>query len=256
MELLFLGTGAADWQGPLESGEERLFSCLLLDDHLLFDCGPTCLTGLARQGRDPAGIEAIFVTHSHSDHFDQAILTELSEIRQARGLARLQVFVEASWLKELDLPGADLIGLVPEKPLHYKDYVLTALAANHISSYSAETALHFLVQQKEKSFLYATDGAWLLTRTWRYLRQLQLDLAIFDCTMGPDFAADWRSFEHNSLSMVQAMTGILKTNAVLKKDAPVILTHLARTLHPSQAELDKLLEKPFLAARDGYLHRL
>ncbi len=252
VELLFLGTGAADWQGPAESGEERKFASLLLDRRILFDCGPTALAGMAGLTVDPTGIEAVFITHSHSDHFDQAALAGLAGLRQQKGLPSLQVFLEKSWLDQLNLPGAELFGLAVEESVQIFGCMITPLAANHTGSFAAETPLHFLIQAGQKKILYATDGAWLLTRTWRFLQDHELDLAIFDCTMGPGFAADWRIFEHNSLSMIKAMAAAMLANDVLKKSAPVILTHLARTLHPDHAELVRLLEPPFLAAFDGF----
>ena len=47
--------------------------------------------------------------------------------------------------------------------------------------------------------------------------------------------------------MVKSMqkTGILGPNA------PVFLTHLARTLHPNQKTLEESLEKPLEACYDG-----
>ena len=43
-----------------------------------------------------------------------------------------------------------------------------------------------------------------------------------------------------------------KIHGVIKPDAPVFITHLARTLHPAQAELVKSLEGEFVVAYDGF----
>ncbi len=40
-ELLFLGTGAADWNGPEADGSLRRFSCALVNGHILIDCPST-----------------------------------------------------------------------------------------------------------------------------------------------------------------------------------------------------------------------
>ena len=72
---------------------------------------------------------------------------------------------------------------------------------------------------------------------------------------------DYRIFEHNDLSMVQAMAQTLMAVTpyeppVLRTGAPIVLNHLAKTLHPSQKELDEMLRPPFIAAYDGMSLRL
>lgn len=67
---------------------------------------------------------------------------------------------------------------------------------------------------------------------------------------------DWRVFEHNTLPMVRAMRRALEKANLLKKGAPVVATHLARTLHPSQAALEAheaASDAPLLIARDGMM---
>ena len=78
-----------------------------------------------------------------------------------------------------------------------------------------------------------------------------LDAAVFDATIGDICPGDWRIFEHNSIDMVRLMVKTLYKTGRLKAEAPVYLTHLARTLHPTQAELERQLEKPFLPCFDG-----
>jgi len=51
---LFLGTGAADWSVPTESGEFRRYSSMLAYDRVLRDDGAVFLTHMART-LPPAG---------------------------------------------------------------------------------------------------------------------------------------------------------------------------------------------------------
>ena len=52
--------------------------------------------------------------------------------------------------------------------------------------------------------------------------------------------------------MVRLMTATLKKQNRLAQDAPVFLTHMARTLHGTQADIEARLEKPLIAAYDGF----
>ena len=67
VELLFLGTGAADWpskyppsEKQVERGEVRGMSSMLVNGHILIDCGPTVLDAMNRYKVNPVGITDIF----------------------------------------------------------------------------------------------------------------------------------------------------------------------------------------------------
>ena len=65
VELTFVGTGGAFGHGG------RLQACISLragSFHTLIDCGSSSLIGLRRDGLDPSTVDAVLVTHFHSDH--------------------------------------------------------------------------------------------------------------------------------------------------------------------------------------------
>ena len=74
-----------------------------------------------------------------------------------------------------------------------------------------------------------------------------------EATMGMDHDNDYRIFAHSSVGMVYRAVEVLqKTKRYLPvDDQPVYLTHMARTLHGTQAELDATLPYPLKAAYDG-----
>lgn len=61
MRLAFLGTGSA-------FSLERYNGAVVVDGRLLLDAGAPLLPHMHRLGIDPAGIEAIFLSHVHGDH--------------------------------------------------------------------------------------------------------------------------------------------------------------------------------------------
>ena len=76
---------------------------------------------------------------------------------------------------------------------------------------------------------------------------------IMEATMGLDYDEDYRMFSHSSVHDVLRTTHmLLKTSRYTPPEGqPVYLTHLARTLHGTQAELDRNLPAPLRAAYDG-----
>lgn len=65
MSVRFLGTGAADWNGPDNRGEQRRLSSILVDKTVLFDFTAGNIE-MIPEGLKP---EVVFYTHSHNDHY-------------------------------------------------------------------------------------------------------------------------------------------------------------------------------------------
>lgn len=66
LELRFLGSGDAFGSGG------RFQACIHVragGTELLLDCGASSLIAMRRFGVDPAGVDAVLVTHLHGDHF-------------------------------------------------------------------------------------------------------------------------------------------------------------------------------------------
>ena len=81
MELLFLGTGAADWSPKHKGGKlYRRLSSALVNDDLLIDPGP-CIYDLAEEIGRPdlfKNVRNVILTHSHSDHFNAETLLRVT----------------------------------------------------------------------------------------------------------------------------------------------------------------------------------
>jgi phosphoribosyl 1,2-cyclic phosphodiesterase len=247
---LFLGTGAADWVKPEPSGEFRAFSSMLASGNLLFDCPAHVPETLAKYGVPFSSINYIFITHSHADHFDENAVKLICASGNL-GTPAI-VYASAAVAETLRNAGVDARDIEPGKAFNAGEYSVIPLAANHSTTgLKGEISLHYLVNYNGCRWFYATDGAWILCASWNILREWQLDALIIDATIGEGHEGDCRVFEHNSLPMIRIMVETLKKNRVLKPSAPVILTHLARTLHPDQQALEKNTEPPFVVAYDG-----
>jgi ribonuclease BN (tRNA processing enzyme) len=91
IEILFLGTGAADWPSDkypsdvneLLRGDYRGLSSALINKKILIDCGPTVPLALEKFNVDVNLITDIVITHTHRDHFSLETLDQLLKKRSA-----------------------------------------------------------------------------------------------------------------------------------------------------------------------------
>ena len=237
MKLRFLGTGAADWKGIDARGELRRFTSTLIDDSLLID--QTANINYALESI--RSVPALIYTHSHRDHFDLA--------NQAL-IAPKAVYCHESWAKDA---GAQPLEI--GKSYEIAGFTVIPLPANHSTERENETALAYIIKKGEDTLLYSTDGAWLTNKAYHIIRKnAPLTACVFDGTVGDAYPDDYRVFEHNTLPMVRIVRDSLKKQNLMKSDVRVIVTHLARTLHPTQQELvdrERKMEDPLIVAYDG-----
>lgn len=249
IRLDFLGTGAADWVTPAPDGTFRRFTSTLVDQNILLDFTKKSLDTLEKAD---AHVEYVLYTHSHRDHFDPEALRILQRSRTEKGLAPLKIYAEASWAREIDCPGAEITGVSVGSPFSLGEYQITPLPANHSTERTYEQPLHYLFQHQDgTNWLYATDGAWLMNPVMKAMRKAPLSGLVIDATIGDGHAGDWRIFEHNSLPMLRIMAETLTETGMLLPGGKIYLTHMARTLHGSRAQVEAALSEPFVLANDS-----
>ena len=166
IQVRFLGTGAADWNGPSAGGELRRHASILADGKVLFDYTPSAADMV------PAGLhpEVIFYTHSHSDHYHPKSALEL-------GVRR--VYLGETWLErgtrdferaaeETGRPMPEIIPLRLGQAVEQDGLTVTPLPANHQSNHVTEETLIFLIEKDSTRLLYATDTGGLTARATGY----------------------------------------------------------------------------------------
>ena len=258
MLVRFLGTGAADWNGPDNRGEQRRLSSILVDNNVLFDFTAGNIEMI------PAGLkpEVVFYTHSHNDHYHP---------ESALKIGVRKVYLSQTWFdiakadfekasKKMNVRMPELIPLYIGQAVHVDGLRVTPLPASHATSKLFEQTLIYLIEKSEARVMYATDTAGIPAVAARLAgidahdpNGKPLTGLIMEATMGMDHDNDYRIFAHSSVGMVHRAVEVLqKTKRYLPvNDQPVYLTHMARTLHGTQAELDATLPYPLKAAYDG-----
>lgn len=235
MKLKFLGTGAADWQQPQENGEFRRYTSLLIDGRILIDCAQdNCFSGRP---------DAVLITHSHGDHFSAGKIA---------GMQPREIWVHESWAEDARAQGLCV------REARFGEWIelgdgLRALPvpANHSTDKPHEQACAYLFEKGGLRFLYMTDSAWIPRAASNLIGGEALDAMAIDATIGPEYPDDWRVFEHTSVEMAGIMVRSMQKSGRLRKDAPVFLTHMARTLWPDQTRAEQMVGEPFIVCRDG-----
>lgn len=238
LELLFLGTCACDFTDRLENEfkdrfdkDERRASSLLINGRYLIDCGMHILDSLRIAGVDASKITDVFITHLHDDHFNAENVGKIAK----ESATPLKIWVK-SGAKALEIDNAEIIYMSPfEKYKISEELTITGMDANHDPEAYPQ---HFLIEKDNKKLFYGCDGAWLLSNTYNYLRGAELDVAVFDATVG-DYNGDYRIAEHNSIPMLRLMLPTLKNEKIITEQTKIFLSHIAPSLHKPHGEILK-----------------
>lgn len=243
MEIRFIGTGAADWDWSNRTAETRGPTSTLVNGRILFDFGTSSMESLEKNGVDKNCITDIFITHSHPDHFSPAEISKLATDCPLRlwGTARLLE----------DYPESERVSkcaIAAEETVEIGELTITAMPGNHFVR-KDDTTLHYLLCEGGISLLYALDGAWLMAQEKsiieRMLQGRPLSAIIWDAT-GGDKSPDYRSFDHNYLSMIDDMRKAFAITGLVDEKTQHYFDHISRKDWPYSLE-----ERVAVAARHG-----
>lgn len=257
LRLRFLGTGAADWNGKDSRGEQRRLSSVLIDNAILVD-----FTSAARD-MIPEGVrpDVIFYTHSHNDHYNPGDALRLG-VKRAYvheswvGGARRE-FAEAA--EKLGVAIPEIRGLAFGETVEEKGVRFTCVPANHATARKGEHTAMYLIEKGGERLLYATDTGGITAEAARIVgidaheRGKPITALIMEATMGVGHEDDFRIYAHSSVATVAQTVRVLTAT---KRYLPplgrkVYLTHMARTLHGTHAEIEKTAPAPLCPAFDG-----
>lgn len=248
-KLLFLGTGAADWNINEKKEGFRRFSAAMLNDDLMIDCGPHIFDFAVDFGNSDMynGITDIVITHSHGDHFCRDSVLKLAENKKIR--LGCTEYVENAVGEHENI---EFIRLSAFEKTVVGGYTVMPLLANHDMIQSKDNAaFHYIIETADgKKLFYGLDGAWFLRPSWEIMRKHKFDVMVFDCTVGD--REDFRLCEHNTIPMLRMMISEIKKQGLINENGKLLASHLARTLHDTPENTERILgEIGMLCAIDG-----
>lgn len=282
----FLGSGASGWRPEWVKRKPhmRRQSSILVENKLVFDftmCGFDHL---------PKGLvpEALFVTHSHGDHFNASAVVRL-------GVKK--VYTHASWAgyaeavlkaaaQEAKLPAPEVTGIGFAEPVRIADVKVTAVPSIHSTSRLVDGQLErtamYLIEKGESRLLYATDTAGIPGDAARMIgidshinlerykkepalqgnpfvhRPKPLTAFIMEATNG-DSDEDFRLFVHSSIQTVDRIVRMLKKTGGFAPPPGqrAFITHLGLKYRDWPSEkIEASIPAELAAAYDGLEVRL
>ena len=247
MKIMFLGTGAADYDWS-RYGEPGIAgsTATLIDDRILIDCGPSVAKAMDRFAVPYSNITDIVITHNHSDHFAPEVLKRIAE-----GAGHKLRFFASPQLCQIAGPYCEVHPLDFGTRFQSGDCEFLALPADHTGADIFEKTFLYLITCRGRTLLYALDTAWFPTLAYRLLGKTRLDGAIWDATMSQP--EDIRIFEHTDPVMFAMQRRRFTLNGNMDEKTRIWFDHRARTLWPSDPEeQDRIASRENVElARDG-----
>lgn len=248
-EILFLGTGAADWSLEDKGGFFRRNSAALINCDLMIDCGKHIFDFAESENEKSlyANITDIIITHRHSDHFCRDSVLKLAETN------KLRVGCDNRIMQTIGAhPNIEYVNFKPFQTTNMGRYKITPLLANHDIVFDGNAcAFHYIIETfDDRKLFYGLDGAWFLRPSWQEMQKHKFDTMIFDCTVGD--RDDWRMFEHNTIPMLRVMINEIRNKQMINPDGTLIASHMAKELHISHEDTEEILKRiNVLTAYDG-----
>ena len=234
----------------------------MIDDSVLVDFPMDTYMHALNNGLDLSEIEAVFVTHSHMDHFYPREFV-LRGFPYAHNMTRKSVSlygnptVIAAYERDAaDKMHRDARKSIPTRVLHAYEravtksgYVVTTLPANHTKG---EECLLYAIERGGKSALILNDTGMLPLSTYERAASigLKFDLVSFDCTYGGERRDEF--CRHMGLPNVIHEREKMQKCGIIKENAKFVVTHFSHNGKLNYAELCKRAEpEGFIVAYDG-----
>ena len=177
-ELLFLGTGAADWGVKEEGCFYRRNSSVLLNKNLIIDCGKDIFdfSESINYADLYSEVTDIIITHNHSDHICKDSVFKLAQNKKIRLGCNKKI---AETLGEH--PNVEYMILELHKKVCFGEYSVVPLMANHASTCDIDNhTYHYIIETPDgKEIFYGLDGAWFLYSTWQEMLKYKFDIRMY-----------------------------------------------------------------------------
>lgn len=212
----------------------RMRTSALVDNKIALDFTNDTLSHIIKYNLDFSKLEHLFITHSHSDHFNYFDLEAKLKWYTNPGNPVLNVYANDScirlvkpYLSEFgDAEGyLNFHSIKPFESIKVDDYTITPIPARHITSFPGENSSIYIIEHAGKRLLYGLDSGWYLDETWEYLESLHLNCLILDCTGG---LLEFREIgNHMSLEENGRVIKRLREKGAIDENTKLIATHFS-----------------------------
>lgn len=259
MELLFLGTGAAEGYPPVyaqnqgrkiwgqTSGRDlRLRSALRIGKRYQIDISPDNHVQNFLHGVDMHFVEDILITHTHCDHFNFNQVADKSMARNHGNGKKIHLHMTpsaAAWTRKVEqffvdnsnISNEEKVSRATDFPIHTIDYFtktkvgeleVEVIKGNHLAYGEDEASANYIITlPNQKKFLYATDTGYYTEETWNYLKGKTIDTLIIESTWGNTRREEFPDGHLDCFSCVKVFER-MEELGVLSRNTPIYLTHI------------------------------
>lgn len=274
MKIKYLGTAAAEgWPGifchcPACEQARRLGGKnirrrpqALINDDMMVDINCDNYSTSLDYGIDLSKIAYWPITHSHMDHFvlwDFAmrgaafahnLTVPVLNLYANRSVCDNFQYLSGKYFEKEVLEHLQCNYAEPFVPFTAGDYRITPLLARHMDH---EQCYIYMIQQGEKSILYAHDTGIFPQETFRYLDSLRgslvLDLVSLDCTSGPNKEVD----SHMGFAENRLIKRRLQEMGLTDPHTKYVISHFSHNCGLLHEELEAAVRGDgFIVAYDG-----
>jgi phosphoribosyl 1,2-cyclic phosphate phosphodiesterase len=254
MRLQILGTAAGEaWpaifcgcdtckRAQAAGGKDlRSRSSLQINDIYKIDLPPDTYHHIVTQGLNLSRLSHLFITHSHSDHFDLALINMMNppfahnlEHAPVKILGNNTVIekINAAF-NESDL-SFNATAIEPFVPVAAGELAFTPILAAHMTH---EDCLNYVISSEEATVLYASDTGAYPERTINYLCKLKFDLLVIECTSG---TLNIPPTVHMNFETVLDLVNRLKSAGAVSSRTRVVITHFSHNMGLLHKELEAI----------------
>ena len=256
MEVQFLGTAAAEQFPSIycrcdfctrvrQKGgkDQRTRASLRIGTRYQIDFGPDANWQMHRCGIDLFDLEHLFITHTHSDHFQFEEIVSKSHAVKTNGKP-LQIYMSVPAKEHLESilftfdaqveDEEDLEAFKKRFPVHGLEYFnsydvgelrVETIKGSHKAEGKDQFSLNYLIRLPDgRRVLYAVDTGYYLEESWAFLQGKRADILIMDCTFTAR-KSEPRAFGHHTfLSYLESLQR-MKEIGFITTQSRIFTTH-------------------------------
>lgn len=234
----------------------RTRTSAIIDDVLKIDFPADTNHHVLRDGIDLGKVKELFFTHTHLDHLHAEDLSMRLPV-YAHGIeyplkiygndAALRVCSERIERVERHF---EFKLLQPYVTVEAETATITPLLADHDKR---ETCYIFYIQRNGKNILYGHDTGWFPERTWAWLEDKKIDLAILDCTNGN---LPYRTNHMNVEAVIETQQRF-RDKGIFHEGSRAIATHFSHNIGLQYDDLAEIFAPHGIeVAYDGLIYHL
>lgn len=228
--------------------EIRTRASAIIDSGLKIDIPPENSFQLMREGLRATDWDLLLFTHSDEDHLNLAELQYAlypftDEVEMPFPIGANSTVLDIIRDRYRNWP-MELVELQSFQPYHSTGYQIVPLKATHTPG---EECFNFLIEREGRRLIYATDTGIWSDETIDFLRNVELDLLVIECTNAYVPSTYLGHLDFEGLSYVLDR---LRTNGTLHGSSRVVTTHHAASGGARHCDLVTVLAP--LGAEPGY----